>query len=301
MGQIDWNRLHQESQAMGLDLPQDLRPDVINRFPAAGKKHGNKSAYCKIFDSGVVLLGDWTTGESVIVPPEGKVGYSMTAQQKTEIKAAIAAERKRTELERKKLADQARKKANDVYSTAPVAPATHPYLIKKGIGPIGETIRLNHYGQLVVPIIDQQGEISSLQLVGEDGSKLFLKNGAIKGGFYPVQVTNNKQITLCEGLATGLTLASVYVPSHTVLVCFNAGNLEEVAKHIREKYPQALITIAADNDRYTYENVGLKKAENAAVIARGQVSMPKFKDHERGSDWNDRALLDGLLPIKGGE
>lgn len=75
---------------------------------------------------------------------------------------------------------------------------------------------------------------------------------------------------------------------------FDAGNLEPVAKKLREKFPNAAITICADNDhqhtRRTPEgtepwNKGVELAQRAAQEVGGKVIVPIFTDEERaGAD-----------------
>ncbi len=85
-----------------------------------------------------------------------------------------------------------------------------------------------------------------------------------------------------------------------VAVAFNAGNIEAVAKALRERDPAAQIIIAADNDHHLPRravplvNVGVDKAEAAAREVGAKVLVPSFETHDRGTDWNDYAARHGL-------
>ena len=57
------------------------------------------------------------------------------------------------------------------------------------------------------------------------------------------------EIILTEGYATGVSVN--VATDKPVAVTFDAGNLEPVARALREKYPEAQITICADNDHET--------------------------------------------------
>lgn len=64
-----------------------------------------------------------------------------------------------------------------------------------------------------------------------------------------------------------------------VAVALDSGNLEPVAKALREKFPQAQITICADNDHALKRNgkpynVGMEKAKAAALADGGKVAAP---------------------------
>ena len=93
-------------------------------------------------------------------------------------------------------------------------------------------------------------------------------------------------------------------------VAFDAGNLEPVAIKLREKFPNAAITICADNDhkhtRKTPEgtelwNKGVDLAQKAAQAVGGKVVAPIFNEEERArglTDFNDLHLSRGLDEVK---
>lgn len=76
-----------------------------------------------------------------------------------------------------------------------------------------------------------------------------------------------------------------------------------VARGLRERWPDRLLLIAADNDHRAEkelrpdgkprENVGLKKAQEAAANHKGVALVPPFADGDKGSDWNDYAQQHG--------
>ena len=77
---------------------------------------------------------------------------------------------------------------------------------------------------------------------------------------------SKEEIILAEGYATG---ASLHMGTgKPVAVAFDAGNLEVVAKKLREKYPEAKITIAADNDHASRRNIGASKIGRASCRER---------------------------------
>ena len=92
----------------------------------------------------------------------------------------------------------------------------------------------------------------------------------------------------------------------TVAVAFDSGNLLPVAEAIRAKYPNAAITICADNDHSIQRegkpyNVGLEKAKEAAQKVNGIVKMPMFTEKEKAqglTDFNDLHGARGLKAVK---
>lgn len=185
---------------------------------------------------------------------------------------------------RQQAVEKARTLANKIIDGCGYAPSNHPYFVSKKITP---TLPVWQYKQaLVIPIMDITGEIHSLQFIKADGNKTFLKNGTIKGHFY--QIWSRKKpsdaIVICEGYATGVTLASQYTPDCSVVVAFNAGNLKLVAETFRNAFVDAPIIIAGDRDT---SGVGQQAAEEAALAVGGLISIPPFVEGELGSDWND--------------
>ncbi|UQB42758.1 PriCT-2 domain-containing protein [Thiomicrospira microaerophila] len=241
-------------------------------------------------------------------------------------------EEKRLKAERKRLADlranadrleaekrqanynQAKEKAQAIWEKLTVCSPNranslagthlHPYYAKKqmieeakrfGVAPISGNA-------LVIPVykFNQQGkkEIVSLQFIDPEGGKRFLKGGEMKGGFValPGSWGYVLELVICEGYATGLTLAAHYAPLSNIVCAFNANNLKPVADAWKRQYPRARMLIAADNDRETEQrtgkNIGLEKATAAALAVGGAVFIPEFAEHEQGTDWNDRYILD---------
>lgn len=156
-------------------------------------------------------------------------------------------------------------------------------------------------GDLLVPLYDGKGETVGVQSVNPY-FKGFMK-GAKKGGLYSVaggtpdalnaKLTRDPDvaIVICEGYSTGDAVAGAM--RHPVVVALDSGNLDSVARQMREKYPDRPLVIAADNDRNQKNpklgNVGLKMADSAAKKHGGAVAAPRFAPGSKGSDWNDYA------------
>jgi len=122
----------------------------------------------------------------------------------------------------------------------------HPYLRSHGLDMTGcYGLRVDRDGWLVVPIFIGRN-ITSLQRIAPDGTKLFWKDAPFKGGSYTLRRPGAPLTILCEGLATGLALYAA-VPTASVTVAFTAGNMVQVAPRIGP----GLRVVAADNDHET--------------------------------------------------
>ena len=159
-------------------------------------------------------------------------------------------------------------------------------------------------------MIDINDHIWSVQTINKDGQKRFLKDGRKSGmmsviGNIEKSDLVNKSIIICEGFATGASLAKA--SGKTVVVAFDKGNLAAVAEQIRGKYPNLDMTIAADNDHRLENNptirnnVGIDAANKAAKSVNATVIIPEFTDEEKSqglSDFNDIAVSRGDYGLK---
>jgi putative DNA primase/helicase len=84
-----------------------------------------------------------------------------------------------------------------------------------------------------------------------------------------------------------------------VAVAFNAGNIEPVARALREKYPGILLIVCADDDAHGEYNVGLDKARAAARVTGGLLAVPDFgaDRQQSATDFNDMAKHCGVLAV----
>lgn len=248
-------------------------------------------------------------------------GWSWTRPERRLSAADIAAMREASRLKAEavaaeKAAQQA--KASELASAIRNAaePATeHPYLARKqvkahglcvGVWDIvnqetGEVRRVSDQA-LLVPIQDRTGRLWSLQAIMPNGSKLYLAGGAKAGRFFPIgkpQELNGRKVwVLAEGFATAASIHEA--TGHAVLMCFDSSNLLPVAAAIRERQPDAIILLAADDDRFTARkdgtpyNPGVDAATKAAQEVGGLLAVPQFDSLDgEPTDWNDLACREG--------
>jgi putative DNA primase/helicase len=172
---------------------------------------------------------------------------------------------------------------------------THPYLDLKGIQAHGE-IRA-YRGSLVLSLRDEQGQLQTLQFIDADGSKRFLTGGRTAGCSFRIPGDPEGPVAICEGYATGV---SIHEATGDEVVCaMNCGNLTNVAKTIRTKFPERQIIIVADNDQFTDGNPGLARATEAAGAIAGTLAVPEFSDQLsiNATDFNDLHKLVGLAEV----
>lgn len=121
-----------------------------------------------------------------------------------------------------------------------------------------------------------------MQYIQEDGTKRFAKDSRKEGTFHVVggrdTLAAAPVIAIFEGYATAASAAESL--SFASVAAFDSGNLEAVAKALRERYPDKPILIGGDDDKALVSthgtNPGRTKAEAAAEAVGGLATFPIF-------------------------
>ena len=281
--------------ATGLTPPKRVIADGrLHRFAPNGTPKDDAGWYV-LYDGEIPAgaFGDWRSGY------QGKWSAAqnrqLTEAQRQRHRAQVKAAREQAEKDRLALEAQAAKRADRIWGRAKPVDPNHPYLRAKGIEPPG-ALRQYH-SVLVVPVRDGK-TLTSLQFISADGSKKFLKDSRTQGCYVglgkPADV-----IVIVEGLATAMSVRAA--TGHAVVIAFSAGNLTPVAKAVRERFPDATLVYAPDNDPSRTNNhgheVGLRgqrAAEQAVKETGGVACLPD----QAGDDWNDVQQRDGLEAVR---
>lgn len=186
----------------------------------------------------------------------------------------------------------------------------HQYLEKKGVAGHGIRYGKDAYGRFIaIPMRRIDGQLVGLQkiygttITGRDTDRLFSAGVAKVGAMHVLGRMDDDvtEIQLGEGYST---CASAYEATGIVTVCaFDAGNLQAVAEALRARYPNARITLLADNDirkpgSSTTINTGIQKATNAALAIDGWIAVPEMDGTK--CDWNDVHAACGLDAVAAG-
>lgn len=162
----------------------------------------------------------------------------------------------------------------------------HPYLASKRIDMLG-CGQLRVDGSLLVIPVTRDGQVMSVQTIAEDGKKRFLTGCPVKGGVYKLDRAGASLTCFVEGVATGLAVFSS-IKQARVIVCFDSGNLVEVASHF---IGQGLGVVCADNDHQTALSIGSNPGLNAGAKAAERLGCGlAYPEGIRGSDWADVLL-----------
>lgn len=286
-------------EAQGLTVDYMIDDGEIHRVKHVSSKKGALDGWYILHTSGKVpvgVCGCWKE-PSFEAKWVAETGRTMTFQETIEHNKWLKEVVSKKEAERIAAQAQAADRAEEEISVYADASAEHPYLQRKHVQPHG--IKVDRAGRLVVPIINQSGEIISHQTIDGDGTKRYLKGGKVDGGFF--ELRGSRQVVFVgEGFAT---CASVHeATGYTVFVAFDCGNLSKVAKVVKDMFPGSKIIMAADNDQFTDGNPGLKHAHEAANLVRGEFVYPTFLETEvlagKPTDFNDLHVLRGLDAVR---
>jgi putative DNA primase/helicase len=304
----EWARV---GMAIKSEYPDGTGFDLFDAWSASDADRYDKKAVASTWRSikagggvAVATLLHLAKEHGFTLPKAGQAPAAPTAAELAE------RERQRTERQRQ---EQARIDASHAVAADQAAAqwdgaseqGESPYLVRKGVQPHG--VRFAVGGWVLVPLRDGAGKLWNLQRIApakpENGApeKLFLKGGRKSGLWHQVgelasgdgtdpEGSGLAVLLIAEGYATAATLHEA--TGYPVAVAFDAGNLQHVARALRQLHPAALLAVCGDDDqdteRETGTNPGRVKAAAAARTVHGLALFPKGLP-PGGSDFNDLA------------
>lgn len=197
------------------------------------------------------------------------------------------------------------------WDNSPQDPNNHPYLINKNI--TAKNLKLDKFGNLLIPLKDINGKLWSLQRIGKKGKKLIgvikteqeIKDNVEffakkKGCFYTeTPIDLHKTFQICEGFATAMSIQNI--TQKPTIMAVDSGNLLNVCDELIGKYPNKNIIIFADNDLKkeleNKNNVGLDSALKCKEkYQKIQVIYPQIDQKEADiiTDFNDMLNQKGI-------
>lgn len=259
----------------------------IHRTHIEGHKRGSKNGYYAFWDAPFLAgyCGDFKSGAYEVF--SAKAQQSLSDSERNDYYAQLkAAIRQREQVEQAKH-EATCQRASSIWAGLYPANPKHPYAQRKHMGVAGLRQGNNH---LVIPLYNQR-RLVSLQFIDAEGNKRFLSGGKLKGSyfFWGKLTPQTPTIYVAEGIATGWAVHCLSDRS-PVVCAMNAHNLPVVAQRLRNKWQQAHLIIAADNDvtSDSTRNVGVDYAEQAAILCNGKITKPQLPHQpQTACDWND--------------
>lgn len=227
-------------------------------------------------------------------------GQQVDAEAQAHLRAIAAQNRiDRENTLQRQYAHNARR-SGQVYNAMPVADGSQEYLVKKGVKAF-PGVKADKKNRVVIPLVNEEGEVRTLQRISANGFKSLKKNGQKTGNFFVVggELKNGEPVLYAEGYSTAASISEA--TNRPVVMTVDAGNLPKVADKLKDKYPDSLHVVLGDDDRKNAVNKGMAKAEEAAIIANGVFTVPAFtaEEKERGlTDFNDLHQSRGLDAVR---
>jgi putative DNA primase/helicase len=292
--------------AAGLDFPGEIIPDGrLHRIKVNGDR--NPNSFYVLHPDGIAagLFGCWKRGISETWC--AKSNEVLTEAERADRDRKWQQQQTERDAERRRLKDDARAKAQAILDAGQPATDDHPYLVRKGVQAF-PCVKLGAWPQrqlencLLIPLRTASGQLATVQAIfpakpatGRD--KDFLKGGTTKGAHFVIgDLHSADTIIIAEGYATAATLHEA--TGYAAVMAVDAGNLKPVAEALQVLYPGKRIIVAADNDRASDGNPGVKAATAAAKAIKATLAIPQFADGESGTDFNDLAALHGLDAVR---
>lgn len=236
--------------------------------------------------------------------------------------------RQSEEAQYRERAEQAAREAAKLWAEAAELPSrsASPYLQRKGVQAHG--VRLLPGQVLAVPMRDEGGELVNLQRIAprpptpdEEArgarEKRYLPGGRKKGARHwlgapaaellRAAAAGDGPAVLClaEGYATAAS--SHEASGWPVAVCFDSGNLVEVARGLPVQLPGAAFLVLADDDGATAARTGKNPGRQAAAQAvralrkagaRAWAVCPAGHAEDGNADFNDLHQAQGLDAVR---
>lgn len=318
--------------AQGIETRDAIEVDgKLHRFHVEGDAKGSLNGfYCLHYDekpAGIFGCNKRFGFDKKFQWQSNQKTKEWTPEERQAYKERVARERAEKDAAEKARHEAAAAAANQLWDASSPASDDHPYLKSKGVKAHGlrvgkwekinkdtGEVRLITDNALLVPICDRKRNIHSMQAIFPakmksmgDRNKDYQADGAKRGLFHtigkPLIHDGRPVFVLCEGYATGASIHEA--TGHCVLVCFDAGNLPVVAQAIhntlKAKEKEAVIVLAADNDRWTttpVENPGVHQAKTAARAVNGLLAIPDFQSLDGNpTDFNDLAQREGAEAV----
>lgn len=279
--------LHAFSRAME-DLDLEVPPEILadgawhNVRVSSIKKYNKSGAYILSLDGSkdggpIGTINNKWTGESMTWLYDGP---GLTPEQRALMRAQAMEREVRADREHLEAQNKAAIYAKEIWSLGTSA-EVQGYVKKKGIDPqglrqISGSVLLNYDGYigengktairpneiyLLIPMMNEAGDLRAVQAISPDGKVKSFMRGAQKKGLmhvigadsFPAMKTSaEKAVIYSEGYATGDSIHNgTGLP---VIVCFDAGNLETVFELTKSMLPSTMTRVlGVDNDQFFVE------------------------------------------------
>ena len=145
-------------------------------------------------------------------------------------------------------------------------------------------------GSVIVPLVNEHGEMWSLQVLMPHGSLPFQPGSRLKGAYHVLGEPKN----LIYVAVDFFSAATIYeLTDEAVVVAFADNNLLSVAQTMRKRFPKAELVIVGNDDLEEFDHCSMH-AYKTAVAMNCRVVIPDFYNGKVRSSFQDLVDLDGI-------
>ncbi|EJA8139878.1 DUF1738 domain-containing protein [Escherichia coli] len=262
-----------------------------HRITVEGDKKGEKSGFYIIHTDGhpAGFMQNNRTKEELRWSSKG---YVQTDEEKALLRAQAAQKQAEKAAQQQKDHEASAKRVGKQLSQLSEPQQQTAYLEKKGLQVHKGVFTDKGGDKTYIPAYDVSGKQWTMQYINEDGTKRFAKNARKEGCFHVVggleALKDAPVLIIAEGYATAGSIAEA--TQYPTVAAFDSGNLEPVAKALKEAFPDKPIVIAGDDDEAqsckmkakdkATVNVGREKALETAKSVGGVAVFPIFAKGE---------------------
>lgn len=279
-----------------------------HRVSVEGDRPGEAAGFYVLYGDGhpAGYAKNNRTGEEVRWKAKG---YTLSDEERSALAAEAALRMQAREQQTREGQAEAAARVEQQLRGAKPARST-PYLAGKQITATKGIFADKEDKTLLIPGYDADGKVWTAQYIQEDGTKRFAKGARKEGCFHVIggmaELSKASVVIVAEGYATANVIAEAAGKRAAVVSAFDAGNLEPVARVLKERFPDKPMLVAGDDDRAEPgRNPGREHATRAAEAVGAKVILPTFatgeqrRDPKRFSDFADlkvhsRLGTDGL-------
>ncbi|EGI6181602.1 DUF1738 domain-containing protein [Salmonella enterica subsp. houtenae serovar 51:z4,z23:-] len=262
-----------------------------HRITVEGDKKGEKSGFYIIHTDGhpAGFMQNNRTKEELRWSSKG---YVQTDEEKALLRAQAAQKQAEKAAQQQKDHEASAKRVGKQLGQLSEPLQQTAYLEKKGLQVHKGVFTDKDGDKTYIPAYDVSGKQWTMQYINEDGTKRFAKNARKEGCFHVVggleALKDAPVLIIAEGYATAGSIAEA--TQYPTVAAFDSGNLEPVAKALKEAFPDKPIVIAGDDDvaqsckmkakDKATVNVGREKALETAKAVGGVAVFPIFAKGE---------------------
>ncbi|HHH3524912.1 TPA: zincin-like metallopeptidase domain-containing protein [Enterobacter hormaechei subsp. steigerwaltii] len=262
-----------------------------HRITVEGDKKGEKSGFYIIHTDGhpAGFMQNNRTKEELRWSSKG---YVQTDEEKALLRAQAAQKQAEKAAQQQKDHEASAKRVGKQLGQLSEPQQQTAYLEKKGLQVHKGVFTDKGGDKTYIPAYDVSGKQWTMQYINEDGTKRFAKNARKEGCFHVVggleALKDAPVLIIAEGYATAGSIAEA--TQYPTVAAFDSGNLEPVAKALKEAFPDKPIVIAGDDDvaqsckmkakDKATVNVGREKALETAKAVGGVAVFPIFAKGE---------------------